>query len=82
MKKKKIICLFIIIKIDTQTTFKSLEKSNSSQKLTFKNLSIKENNKKKSIFKKVRTVKEKEEPIKLSIELPDMKKRYNVNETL
>ena len=70
------------IKIDTQTTFKSLEKSNSSQKLTFKNLSIKENNKKKSIFKKVRTVKEKEEPIKLSIELPDMKKRYKVNETL
>ena len=60
-----------------KSSFKSVEKSNSSQKLTFKNLKIKENNNPKnnkstSNFKKVQTVKEKSE----------IKKRYKVNETL
>ena len=60
-----------------KSSFKSVEKSNSSQKLTFKNLKIKENNnpknnKPRSNFKKVQTVKEKSE----------IKKRYKVNETL
>ena len=68
-------------KINNQPSYKSAEKSNSSQKLRFKDLSIKESNKKKSTFKKLKTVKEKEEPIKLSIEISD-KKRYKVNETL
>ena len=70
------------LNINISQSFKNIEKSNSSQKLTFKDLTIKENNKKKSNFKKVKTVKEKEEPIKLSIVEQDMKKRYKVNETL
>ncbi len=70
------------LNINLSQSYKNVEKSNSSQKLTFKDLTIKENNKKKYNFKKVKTVKEKEEPIKLSIVEQDMKKRYKVNETL
>ena len=66
-------------KINLIPSFKSVEKSNSSQKLRLKDLSIKD--KKHSFFKKVKTVKEKEEGFKLTIE-SESKKKYKVNETL